>query len=216
MNSNLQTAIDHIVIVSPSLDEGINYVYETLGVMPQKGGTHTRMGTHNALLKLGNSTYLEVIAVNPDLQKPDRPRWFSLDKLSADAKPKLLTWVVSTNDINSATKISSLTFGNIEAMNRSELNWLITIQADGSLPCDGVAPSLIQWINEPHPASKLTDAGCLLIRIEGFHPNATAINDSLRAIGLNGSYSVCQIGQTERPFLVAYIQTPNGICKFES
>jgi hypothetical protein len=216
MNSNLQSSIDHIVIVSPSLDVGVNYVYETLGVTPQKGGIHIKMGTHNALLKLGNSTYLEVLAINPELPKPGRPRWFSLDKLSPDAKPKLLTWVASTNDISRATKISSLTFGNIEAMNRADLNWLITIPADGSLPCDGIAPSLIQWMNEPHPASRIPYGGCSLIRIEAFHPDATAINDTLHTIGLNGNYSISLTGYMERPFLVAYIQTPNGICKFES
>jgi hypothetical protein len=65
--------IDHIVIASPSLDAGVKYVYETLGVMPQLEGVHTQMGTHNYLLRLGNSTYLEVIAINPDAPKMERP-----------------------------------------------------------------------------------------------------------------------------------------------
>ena len=64
MRSNLQSEIDHIVITSPSLDAGVNYVYETLGVMPQLGGVHTRMGTHNYLLRLDNSTYLEIFKDN--------------------------------------------------------------------------------------------------------------------------------------------------------
>ena len=173
------------------------------------------MVTHNALLKLGSSTYLEVIAINPDLQKPDRPRWFSLDKLSATEKPKLLTWVAFTNDIKQATENSSLTFGNIETMNRADLNWLITIPADGGLPYDGIAPSLIQWSNELHPASKLSDVGCLLASIEGFHPSAKTINDALNSIGFNGNFSVTQIGESENPHLIAYVQTPNGIRKFD-
>jgi len=197
------------------LDAGVRYVYETLGVSPQAGGVHATMGTHNALLKLGSSTYLEVIAINPDLQKPDRPRWFSLDKLSSTAKPKLLTWVARTNDIMQAAAISSLTLGNIESMSRGELNWLITIPADGRLTFDGIAPSLIQWSNEMHPASKLTEVECSLIRIDGFHPSAKAINDTLTSIGFNGSFSAKQIAESESPHLVAYIQTPSGIRKFD-
>lgn len=203
------------MIVSPSLDAGIRYVYETLGVIPQTGGVHTKMGTHNALLKLGSSTYLEVIAINPDLQKPARPRWFSLDKLFDTAKPKLLTWVANTNDIRKATATSSLTFGNIEPLSRAKLNWLITIPADGSLPCDGIAPSLIQWSSELHPASILSDVGCSLIRLEGFHPSAKIINDALNSIGFNGAFSAKQIEKSEKPSLIAYIQTPAGIRKFE-
>jgi hypothetical protein len=44
--------------------------------------------------------------------------------------------------------------GPIEPMSRGKLNWLITIPADGSLTLDGVAPALIQWDAEPHPAAK--------------------------------------------------------------
>ena len=98
------SSIDHIVVVASSLDIGIKYVYEKLGVMPQKGGVHEKMGTHNYLLNLGNSTYLEVIAINPDSPKPGRPRWFGLDTIETAAKPRLLTWVARTDDINAAKK----------------------------------------------------------------------------------------------------------------
>jgi hypothetical protein len=211
----LHSSIDHIVIVASSLDSGIKYVHENLGVMPQKGGIHEKMGTHNYLLNLGNSTYLEVIAINPGWPKPDRPRWFALDTLEPGAKPKLLTWIARTDDINLAKKNSLTEPGDIEAMNRADLNWLITIPVDGSLPCDGIAPSLIQWLSIPHPCSKLADSGCSLVSIEGFHSKANAINATLQSIGFKGFFSVTQIGESEEPSLSAYIQTPGGICKLE-
>ena len=216
MNSKLHTSIDHLVIAAPSLNAGVTYVYDTLGVMPQPGGTHVKMGTHNALLRLGSSTYLEVISVNPELQKPDRPRWFELDKLSPTANPKLLTWVARTNNIRQATAISSMDFGAIGPMSRTELNWLITIPSDGSLQCDGIAPSLIQWSGDLHPARKLFDVGCSLIRLEGFHSSAKLIHDTLDAIGFKGTFSVQQIDETESPHLAAYVQTPNGIRKLNN
>ena len=216
MTSNLLSEIDHIVIASPSLDAGVKYVYETLGVMPQFGGVHTRMGTHNYLLRLGISTYIEVIAINPDAPKMERPRWFALDTLGENAKPKLLTWVARTNDIKLVTTNTQTLFGDIEPMNRAELNWLITIPADGSLPFNGVCPSLIQWLNEPHPAFKLPDSGCSLTGIEGYHHNAKQISETLQSIGFEGTFSVSSIQQSEKPYLIAQIQTPNGIRKFES
>ena len=36
------------------------------GVAPQPGGKHVAMGTHNALLRLGERVYLEIIAIDPE------------------------------------------------------------------------------------------------------------------------------------------------------
>ena len=139
------THIDHIVIVAPSLAEGVEYVRQSLGVTPQPGGEHPRMGTHNALLKLGDEIFLEVMAVNPGAAGPARARWFDLDHLSQNAEPRLATWVARTDDIQAAVTASQVPLGNMEPMMRGALNWLITIPQDGSLPLDGVAPTLIQW-----------------------------------------------------------------------
>jgi len=213
---NLHSKIDHIVIASLSLDEGVKYVYETLGVMPKHGGVHMRMGTHNSLLRLDNSTYLEVIAINPDAPKQGRPRWFALDKPGENSKPKLLTWVARTNDIKLATKNSRALFGDIVPMNRADLNWLITIPDDGSLPCSGICPSLIQWLNEPHPALNLHDSGRSLIGIEGYHQEAKQISETLQRIGFEGKFSVSSLAHSEKPYLILHIQTPYGIRRFES
>src|SRR5919205_152022 len=94
----LRTTFDHLIFGSYFLEDGVNFIDEQLGVRPQKGGQHLTMGTHNAVLKLEDTTYLEVIAIDPDLPKPPRPRWFGMDNLQPGNQPKLLTWVVRTND----------------------------------------------------------------------------------------------------------------------
>jgi hypothetical protein len=96
-------------------------------------------------------------------------------------------------------------------MSRGELHWRITIPQDGSLPLDGIAPTLIQWQPGPHPASRMVDSGCSLVRLEGFHPEAQTIADMLEALGFEGKFNVLPLPARENPFLVATIQTPGGV-----
>src|SRR5690606_18671603 len=102
----LRSLIDHLVVTAPDLDTGAAWVKSLLGVEPVPGGGHAAMGTHNRLLKLGPSSYLEVIAVNPAAPAPTRPRWFALDELEPGEPPRLATWVVRTTDIEAAQAAS--------------------------------------------------------------------------------------------------------------
>jgi Glyoxalase-like domain len=207
----LHSEIDHLVITAPSLDEGAEYVRRKLGVMPEVGGEHQRMGTHNRLVKLGDKTYLEVIAANPSAPTPSRPRWYELDASETHPAPRLTTWVARINDIDTALAVSPVPLGGIESMSRGQLDWRITIPSDGSLPLQGIAPTLIQWANGYHPASGLNDLGCSLIRLDGFHPEADKITALLKAIGFEGGYNFTSLPTHDQPFLVAIIQTSRGV-----
>lgn len=178
--------------------------------MPQVGGEHPRMGTHNYFLRLGEKVYLEVISANPDVPHPGRPRWFQLDQPDSIRAPRLSTWIARTDDIRAAVAASPVSLGNVESMSRGKLNWLITIPEDGSLPLQGVAPILIQWPPGIHPADTLQDPGCSLIRLEGFHPEAGKVMSVLESIGFQGAFSVSALPAGEPPYLVAHIQTPAG------
>ncbi len=57
------------------------------------------MSTHNCLVKLGEMTYLEAIAPDPDAPRPERTRWFELDALEESSPARLASWVVRVNDI---------------------------------------------------------------------------------------------------------------------
>jgi Glyoxalase-like domain len=213
MSSTLHSFIDHLVISSYSLHEGVEYVHQLLNVLPVPGGTHGRMGTHNCLLKLGDAIYLEVIAINPQAPLPDRARWFEMDKLAPGSSPKLLTWVARTNNIQQAVNNTAIDFGKIESMSRGNLNWLISLPSDGGMPMQGIAPTLIQWQDEPHLANQLHDSRCSLLRLEAYHPNAIDINDALISMGFEGAFTVEPTGQDMKPSLIAYIETPGGIRK---
>ena len=70
----MKIALDHLVIAAPTLDAGCRHVAEQLGALPEGGGAHVGMGTHNRVLGLFGGIYLEVIAIDPDAPPPGWPR----------------------------------------------------------------------------------------------------------------------------------------------
>ena len=100
--------MDHMTIIAPSLELGVEYVRQTLGVSPQSDGEHPRMGTHNYLLKLAEKFYLEVIAINPNAPQPNRQCWFELDKLDPSQPIRLATWIARTGNIYVASTASPI------------------------------------------------------------------------------------------------------------
>ena len=203
--------IDHLTITAPTLDIGAAYVGEALGVYPQEGGKHQKMGTHNLLLRLGNTVYLEIIAIDPSAPVPNRPRWFALDKVESTSKPVLATWVARTQDIFSIVDSCSESFSAVEPMNRGSLNWLITIQNDGELNMGGVVPALIQWQTAKHPAEGLNDNGLTLIDLELHHSNTEQVHAMLESINFEGALSVKRTELSVQPYLKAIIETPSGV-----
>jgi len=203
-----ETAIDHLVIVAPSLDAGTRYVEAQLGLAPGGGGNHGRMGTHNRLLRLGPSVYLEVIAVDPEAPAPARPRWFGLDV--TPPAPRLATWVARTSKIEESAAACGEDLGAVEPMTRGPFSWRITIARGGALPFDGVMPALIQWDGDMHPAQVLPDSGCSLVQLEGAHPEAPRVRRALDAIAFDGAFSLAAAVPGERGRLQAVIDTPQG------
>ena len=204
------SVIDHIVVTAPCLQTGADYVRKALGVALATGGEHPRMGTHNLLLKLGESLFLEVIAPIPNVSA-SRRRWFALDTLSAGSSPALATWVVGTSDIRASASTCSEYLGNIEPMSRGALDWLITIPTDGALLMDGVAPALIEWAVKAHPASALQEHGFSLAKLEIFHPEPERVSRLIKSIGLEGPLAIVQSEGKSSARLVAHINTPHGI-----
>ncbi|WP_010140290.1 VOC family protein, partial [Oceanicola sp. S124] len=85
--------LDHIVVAAADLGAGVAWVEERLGQpLPSAGGKHPLMGTHNRLMRLGEASFLEVIAPDPDAEAPAHPRWFGLDH--PPATPRLAHWLV--------------------------------------------------------------------------------------------------------------------------
>jgi hypothetical protein len=211
MTARRACGLDHLVVTASALAAGVAWIESILGVAPQAGGEHERMATHNALLRLGDSTYLEVISPNPAALRPREPRWFELDRMSADQLPRLATWVARTDDIKATTTACGGGFGDIEPMSRGNLNWLITIPAQGALLDGVVIPTLIEWPIAKHPATALEERGCALRQLDLFHPNVNAVAKILDCLEIRPEVGIHQSATGTRPYLVAHIETPQGL-----
>lgn len=204
--------LDHLVVTAPNLKSGVQWVRDALGVTPELGGKHSRMGTHNCLLRLGEQTYLEVISPDPNASAPGRPRWFALDQLKPGAPAQLAAWVARTGDIEQAVAVAGESLGAVEPMARGDLNWLITVTDNGLLPLAGIAPILIEWRTPMHPAAGLRESGCTLLQLDLYHPQPARIERMLHAIGLEGDQLRVQpTGERVAPRLVATVRTPGGV-----
>jgi hypothetical protein len=202
------THLDHLVVVAPTLGAEAAWVRAALGADLHPGGRHDRMGSHNMLLRLGPSVYMEVIAIDPAALPPGRPRWFGLDHLAPDAAPWLAAWVARTDDVAVAAAASPEPLGAVEPMSRGDLRWRLTVPADGSLPLGGAGPLLIEWDTGPHPAGRLPDDGCGLVGLTVTHPDPERVARLLAAVGFAGPVAVVA-GEAVK--LVAEVRTPDGV-----
>jgi hypothetical protein len=203
----IHAAIDHVVVTAPSLEAGAAYVRAELGVEMQPGGQHPLMGTHNLLARLDDSTYLEVIAVNPAAPPPERPRWYDLDGLDANAAPSLAAWVARVDNVRTVVEDAPVSPGQVTEAGRDTLRWLVTIPADGRVLEYGVLPMFIQWLEGSHPATRLPESGCRLEALRGLHREP----GTMPALRYDPRWSIAGPPAGEAPGLVAVFQTPVGI-----
>ena len=207
--------LDHLVIAAETLEQGVDYVGTTLGVEIPRGGMHKTMGTHNHLMQLGNSAYLEVIAIDPDGRTPLQPRWFSLDdalmRESLHRQPRLTTWVMNTTDIHHLHRNSAFSTGTPTELSRDNLRWQIALTADGRLLANGLLPYIIQWHSKPHPSQAMVDLGCRLQSLEIHHNRADWLRSMLGSIGAEHLVGIHALPDNESAYLSASIETPSGI-----
>lgn len=176
------------------------------GVEPAVGGRHPGVGTHNALLSLGQGSYLEVIA--PD---PSQDRFSGLGALLEHlANPALITWCVSTTNLEAlatSARSAGLTQGEPIAMSRRrpdgvQLRWRILLVENH--PFGPIVPFFIQW-DTPHHPSQSTPVGCRLKSFELRHPEPDALVACLHQLDVQ-----TEVVEAAEPGLAATLATPRG------
>ena len=232
----MKTQIDHLVVMGASLEQGVQWCEDTLGITPGPGGEHEKYGTHNRLFKIATPqfplAYFEIIAINPAAVIPKRaqvPRWFDMDDAALQKAvtqgPRLVHFVSSTEDVKAARHVlrtQGIERGQVVHASRKSskgtLNWQITVREDGERLFNGCLPTLIQWgkpeATEPlrlHPRNSLPRSGVTLQSLTVSHPSGAKLQAAFDAIGL-ADIAI----ETGPANLVASLQTPKGLVQLES
>jgi len=201
---------DHLILSTPDLSKGMDYVENLLGVRPVFGGQHLGLGTHNALLSLGNRTYVEVIAPDPKQNFDKNKLWITIENVST---PRLSRWVAQTDQLEAIVakaKEHQIPIGDIRPGSRTQtdrtpVSWEATFPAVESF--GGLLPFFINWGNSLHPSESLPLAGSLK-KIFGTHPQPDLIQKYWHVLGIP-----YEIKYSAHPQLHAWIQTKKGLIK---
>ncbi len=196
--------LDHLAVAGATLAQAQGHVEDALGISLQVGGEHDVFYTHNALIGLEDGLYLEAIAINPDAETPERPRWFDLDRFSGAAR--LSNWICRTHTLEETMGLMPRGIGAPVALSRADLRWRMVVPEDGILPYDNMCPALIQWDAGVHPAKRLQASGCRLLRLTVSHPDAERLNATLAPL-LNDDRIALETGAAG---LQADFETPHG------
>jgi Glyoxalase-like domain len=176
--------LDHLIFGVPVLEDGVRQLERQFGVRAQPGGRHQGLGTHNALLGLGQGAYLEIIAPDPDQPPPATPRPFGLDALD---HPRLAGWAVRCDDID--TRVAHARArghdpGDPVELQRATtqgtlLRWRLTPYALAG----GPIPFLIDWADTVHPSGS-APPGLTLASFHLEHPQPEVVTRVLGALAV--------------------------------
>lgn len=193
------SSIDHLVVAAPTLEEGSHWAHKLFDIQPEPGGIHQGLGTHNILLGLGDSCYLEIIA--PDPKQNDIPKhWIPADNY---IMPQLIGWASPSKNILSLKDAVPDTLGDVSLMSRqkpdgSTISWSMSYPRFDLF--NGLLPFLIQWPPGLHPGKNLKQIGTI-IQFQLYHPEHENLEKQLDQMGI-----YFPVIKSEKPHIEAKIK----------
>jgi len=179
--------IDHIVYAVPNLEDACQELESALGVKPVFGGYHKTKGTKNALLNLGDSCYLEILAVDESNKEIEGARWMGVDLIK---KPCITRWAIKSDNLPDDqlklqmyhADMGEIFGGSRQTPNGDLLEWNMILPL--AAPEIELAPFMVHWSkNSIHPTENLTQI-CPLVSIEFRHNNPTKVQHVFDELGL--------------------------------
>jgi len=162
--------IDHIVYAVNDLRAATAKFSNETGLKVFTGGLHPDQGTHNALIRIGDRTYLEFIAIDDKIEATHSHTWMGLDHLHDN---KITRWCLRSDNVERDAallgiykpELRKIIMGSREKSDGTMLNWLMTTVLPA--PEVEVAPFLIDWKKSVHPTVGLPlDCSIKSLRIE--------------------------------------------------
>ena len=200
--------LDHVLLGTRSLEEGIAFIKDKIGVEALKGGKHPSIGTHNALISLGEKRYLEIIAPDPDAKLIP-----AFDFLKNMQIPHLFTWAAHTENIEElAAVIKKSGYGNsgIKAGSRQRtdgklLKWR-TISVETGIK--DLVPFFIEWDKDTVHPSIDSPGGCKIKAYEILYSDPEKLKVIFSNLGLK-----IPVIKNETSSLNLILETPKGEVK---
>ncbi len=212
----LRVDIDHLLLAITDLDSGMEQFESLTGIQPVFGGVHPHIGTHNALVSLGEGRYLEIIAPQ-DPSKSIQGPFGGFDKRESLS---VFGWSICANELESLQtslenhhiKHSGSVPGSRATPDGQLLKWSTTFILTES--AFGINPFFIRWENhELHP-SRATPGGCTLQDFTVGRQSGEPLDRLLRELKFDQEPNYQQGAITGR-LLRFGLRTPKGYITFE-
>lgn len=201
--------LDHIILGVPDLETARVDFQKASGVLPDLGGNHPSLGTHNALVSLGSS-YFEFLSVDPTVNSVENSVTRELKGL---LRPKLLGWAIQTDDftkLRSSLKSANLLLSDVgSGRRRSPNGTVVAYEFAMIVGCErqeSILPFFIKWqAGTIHPATS-SPGGCSLQEFSITGLTDSRLESFLRSLNLNISLLPgVQIS------LAVNLKTPRGV-----
>lgn len=211
----MELKIDHILLGISDLEVGSQEFESLTGVRPIFGGVHPNIGTHNALVSLGNGIYLEIIAPQKKGKKLTGPfRGFeNMDQLG------LIGWALQTSDLSQAfegleesgVSNSGIQPGSRKTPQNDILEWATIFPLEDGLTV--IQPFFINWKKMDLHPSLSTPPGCSLEHFKYANDHKDPIGKFLDL------YSICRNKEVVENKPSGHIseislRTPKGLVSF--
>jgi catechol 2,3-dioxygenase-like lactoylglutathione lyase family enzyme len=201
--------LDHIMLGAPDLDRAIAAFKTATGVTPVKGGRHPGRGTQNALVSVGNGTYIEIIAPTRETSSDELASMLQkLNGLTPVGWALRVSDAATTRDAlaKSGLTVTALQLGGRVTPAGERLAWT-TFDVEGF----EAAPFFIQWDRETRHPSTTSPGGCT---IETFSVADPAGGELLRALRSIGADTV--VGVSQKPMINVTLRCGQRIASFSS
>ena len=179
-------SLDHMTLIAPSIERGIEVFESLTGVHATEGGKHSVNGTANALASLGDQRYLEIMC--PD---PDGPPAGSLGaQIATVGAPRFVNYLVRSYNVD-AVGVAAERFGlridpdfvmSRETLEGQTLQWRIGVVAGHDF--GPIVPHFIDWMDSPHPTADCAQ-GCSFVSIRALTPDVEELGAIHSALGID-------------------------------
>jgi hypothetical protein len=163
LTASVNPYLDHIILGCRDLDEGVAYMEKLSGYRAAFGGSHPGRGTRNALLKISQSAYLELLAPDPE---QNSLQWHK--EIAELSEPMLVGWAMKAAKLddmaatfrNRGIEVIGPVQGSRTTPNGDVLRWTTLSRVDD---VHGILPFYITWDPACKHPSKDAPGGCLVL-----------------------------------------------------